>query len=84
MITIRRTVPSYATTPQAHDVAKDHYRWARTHGFSDEAILKSIGLPAPDMPNPQAVIDALRRTWLAMQCGWRIVDHRKPMKAAAE
>lgn len=76
MIIRNNAFPKFPPTPQAHDVAKEHYLWARTHGMSDEAVLKSIGLPAPEAANPVAVIDALRRTWLAMQCGWKIDQHR--------
>jgi len=75
-------MPRFSATQQSHDIAVEHYLWAKRNGFSDEAILKSIGLSAPDSPVPGAVIDALRRTWLALQCGWTIDDYHPPVTKA--
>ena len=51
-------------------IAVEHFLWAREAGQSHGEILRSIGLPASHATE-RAVIDGLRRTWLAMQMGWR-------------
>jgi hypothetical protein len=61
-----------APTQQSHQIAVEHYLWARTHGQTDKDIMRSIGLPARADPARGTVIDALRRTWLALQCGWTL------------
>jgi hypothetical protein len=69
-------------TQQSHNIAVEHYLWAKRNGLSDRAILESIGLSAPAVPARGTVIDAIRRTWLALQCGWTIDQHQPPATKA--
>jgi hypothetical protein len=71
---------------EAVAVAAEHFLWAREQGMSNRLILGSIGLPTASNVTDRATIDALKRTWLALQAGWTVQHRRKPryLQMAAE
>lgn len=66
-----RLTTNTATVPISFRVAVEHFTWAKAAGLSNSAILVSISLPAPGNIADRTVIDALERTWLAMQMGFK-------------
>jgi hypothetical protein len=67
---------SFAPTQQSHDVAVEHYLWARKNGFSDRAVLASIGSPAPDFLPSGFVVAALREAWLRLYVPEQVMTRR--------
>ena len=67
---------------EATTVAVEHFLWAREAGMKNAEIMRSIGIPGSNATD-RRTIDALKRTWLALQIGW--TELRKPnfrLKAA--
>jgi len=59
-----------AANDEATAVALEHFLWARERNMDNQAIFASIRLPSRSRMNDRATIDALKRTWLALQLGW--------------
>ena len=72
---------------EAMAVAAEHFLWAKEQRMTNVKILRSVGLPALRSPNDRTTVDALKRTWLALQAGWSRpypVQPRNPSRQAAE
>ena len=84
---IRITTLTARPQPLSRQIAAEHFAWAKAIGMSNHEILHSIGLPAPThFIHGADVVDAIERTWLSMQMGWKAprIVLREDRKAAAE
>jgi hypothetical protein len=60
-----------ANVPVSFRVAVEHFNWAKRAGMSNAEIMASLSLTSSKLPNDTAVIDAIERTWLALQLGFK-------------
>ena len=55
---------------QSHTIALQHHTWAKSQGQGNREIMRTIGLPSKSDPGDRLTINAIERTWLALQAGW--------------
>jgi hypothetical protein len=68
---------------EATTVAVEHFLWVREQGMGNGDIMRAIGLPARGATD-RKTIDALKRTWLALQFGWTEMRQPRSRLKAAE